>query len=213
MLPFIVMIVLSYLAGSIPTAIIVSRIVMKDDIRNHGSKNAGATNVYRVMGWKAALVVSLVDIGKGVLATLLISKLGMGVTSLDSVLIQLIAGFAAIVGHIYTIFAGFKGGKGVWTAFGVVVGLIPVAALSALVIFIIVVSVTRIVSVASMSAAICVPVILVLQKYVFHQNLSMILIYTGIVLAALIIFTHRANIGRLIRGEENKFSKSSKKDN
>ena len=212
MFPFILMIVLSYLAGSIPTAIIVSRIVMKDDIRNHGSKNAGATNVYRVMGWKTALVVSIVDIGKGVLSTLVISKLGMGTISIDPVLVQLISGFSAIFGHIFTIFAGFKGGKGVWTAFGVLVGLVPVAALSALVIFILVVVICRIVSVASMSAAIGVPVILILQKYVFHQNISMILIYTGIILALLILFTHRANIGRLIRGEENKFSKPKKDD-
>lgn len=211
MLSFILMIVLSYLAGSIPTAIIVGRIVLKDDIRNHGSKNAGATNVYRVMGWKPALVVSLVDVGKGMAATLIISKLGMGIFDVDPVLIQLIAGFAAILGHIFTIFAGFKGGKGVWTAFGVVVGLIPVAALSALGIWIIVVAISRIVSLASMIAAVSVLIILLLQKFVFNQNVSMILIWTGVVLAALILFTHRANIGRLMRGEENKFG-SGKKD-
>ncbi len=211
MLSFILMIVLSYLAGSIPTAIIVSRIVLKDDIRNHGSKNAGATNVYRVMGWKPALIVSLVDIGKGMAATLLISKSGMGVVAVDPVLIQLIAGFSAILGHIFTLFAGFKGGKGVWTAFGVVVGLIPVAALSALGVWIIVVAVSRIVSLASMIAAVSVPVILFLQRNMLNQHVSMILIWTGVVLAALILFTHRANIGRLMRGEENKFG-SKKKD-
>ncbi len=211
MLAFILMIILSYLAGSIPTAIIVSRIVLKDDIRNHGSKNAGATNVYRLMGWKPALVVSLVDIGKGMAATLFISRLGMGGFEMDLVLIQLMAGFSAILGHIFTLFAGFKGGKGVWTAFGAFVGLIPVAALCALVIWIIVVVLSRIVSLASMIAAISVPVIILLQKNIFNQEISLILVWTGVILAVLILFTHRANIGRLMRGEENKFG-SQKKD-
>jgi glycerol-3-phosphate acyltransferase PlsY len=152
MLSILLIVVLGYLAGSIPTAIIAGRIVMKDDIRNHGSKNAGATNVFRVMGWKPALAVVLIDVGKGVLATLLISRLRIDPVSLDPLLVQVIAGSASIIGHVWTVFAGFKGGKGVGTAFGVFLGIAPVPVLITLGVWLAVVFYTRIVSVSSLAA-------------------------------------------------------------
>ena len=210
MLSLFIIIILSYLVGSVPTAIIASRIVMKDDIRNHGSGNAGATNVFRVMGWKPALVVVLIDIGKGTLATLLISRMGAASIPLDQTLVQIVAGAAAIVGHVWTVFAGFRGGKGVGTAFGVLVGLAPLASLVALGVWLLLVVTTRIVSVGSLSAGIVFSVVLFVQRYVFDGEVADGLLVLGVLLGILVVATHRSNIRRLLRGEEHRFG--SKKE-
>ncbi len=208
----ILILFLSYLAGSIPTAVWTSRVLMKDDIRNHGSKNAGATNVFRVMGWKPALFVILVDMAKGLFAVLWISQIRVDVIPppFSGSFIQIAAGLAAILGHIWTLFAGFKGGKGVGTAFGVLVALIPIPSLAALGIWIVLVWRTRIVSVASIAAAISLPVTILIQG-AFGAEISGLYLWISIIMAALIVFTHRANIGRLIRGEENRFGSGSDK--
>ena len=198
-------VILAYLAGSIPTAVWTSRILLKDDIRNHGSGNAGATNVFRVMGWKPALFVVLVDMGKGVLATMVIARLGMRSLSLDPVWVQILTGIAAILGHVWTVFAGFRGGKGVGTAFGVLLGLAPVAFLASGVVWLVLVFSTRVVSVASISAGIVFPIALFIQRYGFHSDIHYALLYLSVFLAVLILLTHRSNIQRLIRSEENKF--------
>jgi len=203
MFSILIVIVLSYLAGSIPTAIITSKLILKDDIRNHGSKNAGATNVFRVMGWKPALIVMLIDISKGMAAVLFISQLGGN--SLDSGSLQIIAGLSAIIGHIWTVFAKFKGGKGVGTAFGVLVSLTPLASLVALVIWIMLVLITRIVSIGSIAAGLVFPLTLLVQRYCFAVEIENSLIGLGILLGFMIIITHRANIQRLIKGQEHKF--------
>jgi glycerol-3-phosphate acyltransferase PlsY len=211
MLYLLVILILSYLAGSIPTAIIVSRIVMKDDIRNHGSRNAGATNVFRVMGWKPALFVVLVDVGKGTLAVLLIAKIGQGSVPLDTTLIRILAGFAAIIGHIWTVFAGFRGGKGMGTAFGVLIALAPVASLVCVGVWLILVFTFRIVSVGSMAAGIVFPTVIIIQKYVLNNSIHDALVGMAILLGVLVFVTHRSNIRRLLKGEENRFGK--KKEN
>jgi glycerol-3-phosphate acyltransferase PlsY len=207
----LIILILSYLAGSIPTAIIVSRIVMKDDIRNHGSGNAGATNVFRVMGWRPALFVVLVDVGKGTLAVLLIAKLGQGSVPLDTTLIQILAGLAAIIGHIWTVFAGFRGGKGMGTAFGVLIALAPVASLVCVGVWLILVFTFRIVSVGSMAAGIVFPTVIIVQKYVLNNSIHDALVGMAILLGVLVFVTHRSNIRRLLKGEENRFGK--KKEN
>ncbi len=208
MFSLILIIALSYLAGSIPTSIMVSKYFYGFDIRTKGSKNAGGTNVFRILGWKPGLLVILVDIGKGVLATLLISQIRIGgetLASIPPVLIQLLAGIAAIVGHIWTIFAGFKGGKGVGTAAGVFISLYPVAILICFLIWISLVLFVRIVSVASMIAAICLPITLFIMKTFFQTPVHLILFYLSILLAILIVFTHRSNVRRLLQGTENRF--------
>jgi acyl phosphate:glycerol-3-phosphate acyltransferase len=211
MLSILLIVIISYLAGSIPTAVIASRILMKDDIRNHGSKNAGATNVFRVMGWKPALAVVLIDVGKGVLATLLVSKLRIDPVALDPLLLKVIAGTASIIGHVWTVFAGFKGGKGVGTAFGVFLGIAPIPVLITLGVWLIVVFTTRIVSVSSLAAAVCLPVSLWIQKRFFKPETPAVLLWITIGLAALIFFTHRSNIKRLLRGEEHRFGSKKEK--
>ena len=157
MLSLIVIIVLSYLAGSIPTSIIMSRLTRGFDIRDHGSGNAGATNAIRVLGWKIGIIVIIVDVGKGVLATLLISKLRIDPIPVSYNLVQIIAGLSAVLGHIWTIFAGFKGGKGVGTAAGMLFSLYPIAGIICVIIFGVVLLVGRYVSLASMTAAISLP--------------------------------------------------------
>jgi len=211
MYSLVLVLFLSYLAGSIPTAIWTGRVLMKDDIRNHGSKNAGATNVFRVMGWKPALFVVLVDMGKGLLAVLVLSGIRIDVIPFGVHVVQILAGVAAILGHIWTIFAGFKGGKGVGTAFGVLVALMPVPALAAIFIWIVLVWLTRIVSVGSIFAALSLPFTLMIQRAMGVQVLTLYFII-AVAMAGLIVFTHRANIGRLLRGEENRFGSQKQKN-
>ena len=203
-------IILSYIAGSFPTAIIAGRIILKDDIRNYGSKNAGATNVFRIMGWKPAVSVLLVDIAKGAAAVLFISKIGFASEILDPVTVKILCGISAIAGHIWTVFAGFKGGKGVGTAFGALLSLTPVPSLIAFLAWLIIVIVFRIVSLASLTAGIVLPLVLIIQKYLLHSEVPYQLLILSIVLCVLIFVTHRSNIKRLINGQENKFGRSEK---
>lgn len=209
MLSLLLILLLSYLAGSIPTAIMASRLVMKDDIRNHGSRNAGATNVYRVMGWKPALVVVLIDIGKGVLAALLISRLRIDPLSWHPVLVQIAAGTAAILGHVWTVFAGFRGGKGVGTAAGVFLSIAPLPVLAALAVWLILLFSTRIMSVASLAAALTLGISLTVQKTLFRPDIPGFLVTGTWAVVALIVFTHRSNLRRLARGEELRLGSSS----
>lgn len=198
----ITIIVLSYLAGSIPTSIICSKLFRGIDLREHGSGNAGGTNAIRVLGWKIGVFVMLIDVGKGVLATLLISQIRIDPVDLSPNIVQIIAGMSAIFGHIWTIFAGFKGGKGVGTAAGMLFALYPIAGFVCLVIFFLVLLTTRYVSLSSMSAAVAFPIVVLLFKN--WRGYSGELIYFAVFIAVLIVFTHRSNIKRLLKGEESK---------
>lgn len=204
MVHFLIMIVLSYLLGSFPTAIVTGKILKGIDIRQHGSGNAGATNVFRVLGWKAGLFVLLVDIAKGFFATVLVYKIALGAFSIDAVILQIVAGLAATMGHIWTIFAGFKGGKGVGTGAGMIVGLVPGAVLAGLIIFIITVSLTRYVSLGSILASLTIPVYLFGKHFLLYRQVPVALLIFSLLVPVLIILTHRSNISRLLKGEENK---------
>jgi len=207
MISFIVIFLLSYLTGSIPTSIIVGKVLRGIDIREHGSGNAGGTNVFRVLGWKPGVFVMAVDVGKGVVATLLISQIRIDPlpVAIDPVLMKLFAGIFTILGHIWTIFAWFRGGKGVGTAAGVFVALYPVAILICAVIWGSMLLTTRIMSMSSMTAALCLPITLFIMKQFWGVELHPVLFALSIVLALLIVFTHRSNIKRLINREENRF--------
>jgi len=205
-------IILSYFVGSFPTAIIAGKIVLKDDIRKYGSKNAGATNVFRIMGWKPALIVLLIDIGKGAAAVLFISKIGMNSGTVDADIIRILSGMAAICGHIWTVFAGFKGGKGVGTAFGALLALTPLPSLIAFGVWLLIVLLIRIVSLGSIAAGLTIPAVLLIQKYIIHKHVSTPLMILGFVLGVLILITHRTNIKRLIKGTENKFGSKNNTD-
>lgn len=208
-------IILSYLVGSIPNSIIVSKLTRGIDIRNYGSGNAGGTNVMRVLGWKQGLFVILLDALKGVVAVVFIARLHYGnipfnnATPFDDfTLVQIIAGIAAVIGHIWTIFAGFKGGKGIATALGMLIMVMTVDMLIALGVFILVVTVSRYVSLGSIMAAITVPLALVIRENVFNANVQgyHTLLPFIISLSMLVIYTHRKNVVRLLNGSESKIS-------
>ncbi|MDZ7289465.1 MAG: glycerol-3-phosphate 1-O-acyltransferase PlsY [candidate division KSB1 bacterium] len=206
----IAVIALGYLLGSIPSAVIVGKIVRgwDFDIRNEGSGNPGGTNVFRVLGWKPALVVTFVDVFKGVVATLWVPTWQpFGTAYVDATVLPILTGLAAVCGHIWTVFAGFRGGKGVGTAGGMIIALYPVAAVICLVIFVVVIYATRYVSVASMTAALSLPIVLWLMQEFFDQDVPDALFLFSMLVSILIVFTHRKNIRRLIEGTENRFGK------
>jgi glycerol-3-phosphate acyltransferase PlsY len=211
MLNILLTLFIAYLIGSLPTALIAGKLLKKIDIREHGSGNAGATNVFRVLGWKAGLVVLLIDMFKGLASVWWIP--GLAVVNPESfIYIQIFAGVAAIAGHIWTIFAKFRGGKGVGTAAGVFIGLQPGPVMICLIIFIGVVYKTRYVSLGSMIAAFLLPIILLVQKFFLLVEIPIPMIVLSILLAVLIIVTHRSNINRLIQGTESEFSFGKKKE-
>ena len=208
MISLLSILILSYLVGSTPTSIIVGKILKGIDIRDYGSGNAGGTNAFRVLGWKAGVFVSLVDIAKGTFATVVISKIYIDALPFDNTaLIMILAGVCAILGHTYTIFARFKGGKGVGTAAGMLIGLFPIAFLICLIVFAIILFSTGIVSISSMAAAVTLPIALLVIDNLFSKNVDTTLTIFSIIIPFFIIFTHRSNIKRLIKGEEQSFEK------
>ena len=214
MLSLVVILVLSYLAGSIPGSVWVGRWLYGIDVRDHGSGNAGATNVFRVLGWKAGILSALVDLGKGlfaagVIATIRLDDLPSGLEFWHiETFVRLLAGIAAIIGHMFPVWARFKGGKGVNTAAGVLFALTPITMWIVLGVFVVVLFSSRYVSLASMSAAVSFPTAVAIRKYVFHTDaLDPSLLIFGIIFAVGIIIAHRANIKRLLNGTENRVRK------
>ena len=210
MLNLVIGLVVSYLMGSVPTSLLAGRLLKGIDIRQHGSGNAGATNTFRVLGWKAGLVVLLIDMAKGLIPTVWVAQAAGSTLGGEPMLYQIACGLAAVFGHIWTIFAGFKGGKGVGTGAGMIIGLAPVPVLICIVVFALVVGVTRYVSLGSILASITLPIVVWTQKLMLGMAVSTPLLVLSVFIPALIIFTHRSNVGRLLRGEESKiqFKKS-----
>jgi glycerol-3-phosphate acyltransferase PlsY len=216
MMPLALVVVLSYFVGSFPTSIIVTKLVRGLDIRNHGSGNAGGTNVMRVLGYKMGIFVIAVDILKGYIATMIVTKLMYGpfpfpnaTPFTDVTLMRIIAGCMAILGHVWTAFGGFRGGKGIATAGGVLLGLATIEALIALGVFSIVVILFRYISLGSISAAVAFPLTMFFRHNLFHAELQgyNTLIFFSIGISLLLLYTHRANIRRLLDGTEHRFSR------
>lgn len=217
MFTIILILLLSYLVGSIPTSIIVSKSVAGIDIRDYGSGNAGGTNVFRVLGWKYGILVILLDAFKGVVAVVFIARLFF-LTELpfenpspfdDFTFVQLLAGISAVIGHVFTVFAGFRGGKGMATAVGMAASLMTIDVLIAAAIFLIMIIKFRYVSLGSISAAISLPIILFIRENLFHVHIQgyHTLIAFSIFIALFIIYTHRSNIQRIIAGKENRIKR------
>ena len=200
----------SYVTGSIPTSIIVSKVFKGIDIREHGSGNAGATNVFRVLGWKQALIVVVVDIFKGWLpAAIYSTSLFQGQPIEETGVLQILCGFAAVLGHTYTIFAEFKGGKGVGTLGGMLLALFPVSVPLCLIVFAVVLILTGYVSVGSILASAALPIFLfILPPLGFADTAPLSLLIFSLLVPWFIIFTHRSNISRLRSGAENRFEKA-----
>jgi len=198
----------AYLLGSVPTAVWVGKKFHGIDVREHGSGNAGATNVIRVLGWKTGVPVLLIDVLKGLLAAMLpvfFNLAGQGTALLTN--LQILAGVAAVIGHIFPVYAGFRGGKGVATIFGVLLAIHPLLTLSCIGVFLSVLLITGYVSISSMIAGIAFPVLL----FLFFDTPSVYFKVFSLVVAVAILITHRKNISRLWKGEESKLIRKAKK--
>jgi len=220
MINLAIVVVLSYILGSLPTAVLFSKWKHGFDIRTKGSGNAGGTNVFRVLGWKSGILVMAIDFAKGFVATVLIARLFWDPTLPfynrtpfdDFTIIQMICGGAAIIGHIWTAFAGFRGGKGIATGAGMLLGVTPVEFGISASVFFIVFMAYKYVSLGSISAAVAFPATLFIRFNIFgdeiHSYKTLIMFSLGV--ALLLIYSHRANIRRLIEGTENRVSQAAK---
>lgn len=196
-----ILLVFAYLIGSIPTALIVSRNFFKIDIREYGSGNMGATNTFRVLGSKFGTIVMIGDVLKGMLAVALYNLLPYYISNpIDRTNLMIGLGLAAVVGHIYPIWAQFKGGKGVATLFGMVLAIQPLVAVNCVGVFLLVLYLTRYVSLSSIIAGIALPICVL---WIYNEEEVFYRVF-AITVSALIILTHQKNIGRLIRGNEGR---------
>ncbi len=215
MLSLVFVIIASYLIGSIPSGIIVSKLFRGIDIRTQGSGNMGSTNAFRVLGWKLGLIVQILDLAKGIGAVVLASYIFNGLPFHnatpfeDATIFRIIAGVSAVLGHIFTVFAGFKGGKGISTAAGMLIGIAPIELAVAFGAFVLVVTLSGYISLGSIIAAIIFPFTMFLRENAFGVEITgyQTLIVFSIMLSLLLIYTHRANIQRLMEKRENKFEK------
>lgn len=190
--------VASYLLGAVPTSYLAGRLFRGIDLREHGSRNLGATNLYRVLGWRFAIPVGLLDAAKGLIPVLVFAP---RVSS--SELFALVAGLIAVVGHAFSVFVGFKGGKGVATAAGVMLGLTPAALGVAAAVWVALVYLTGYVSVASIAAAALFPV----AVFLIDRPARPAMLWLDVAVAAVIVWLHRGNIHRLLNGTESRFGR------
>ncbi len=206
MISLILIMLIAYLMGSIPTSIIVGKLTKGIDIREYGSGNAGGTNAFRVLGWQAGLFVSIFDVFKGFAATYWVSQLRFDPLPFENQsMIMILAGVAAILGHTFTVFAGFRGGKGVATGAGLIIAIAPLSVILCLLTFALLLFSTGIVSISSISAAIMLPISLWLVAVIRHQPIDTTLLVFSLIIPLFIIFTHRTNLQRLLHGTENRF--------
>mgnify|MGYP003803122813 FL=1 len=193
----------SYLIGSFSSAVWIGKWFFGIDVREHGSKNAGATNTFRVLGYKAGIPVFILDVLKSFISVNFIIFIPEIITYSEIYYgIKILFGICAVTGHIFPIYTRFKGGKGVASMLGLVIALQPTAAGITFAVFIFVFLITRIVSLSSISAAIAFPIII----YLLEKNDSLTLTIFSLIATVIIIFTHKLNIKRLIAGEEKKIS-------
>ena len=197
----LMLVVLAYFLGSIPTSIWVSKSVFGIDIRDYGSGNPGATNTFRVLGSKWGTFVMIADITKGVIATSLYILIPFYIENeLARTNFMIVLGLVAVLGHIFPIWADFKGGKGVATILGMALAIQPIVALICIVVFLITLFTTRFVSLSSMLASV---VFMVLILFIFKEKETSYRVF-AIIVALMVVVTHQKNIGRLLNGKENK---------
>jgi len=196
-------VLIAYLFGSIPTSVWWGKAFHGMDVREHGSRNAGATNTFRVLGWRSGVPVLLIDIAKGFIPVRSLPNLStLQPDSPEWMWLRVALVIAAVVGHLYPVFSGFRGGKGVATSLGGILAVHPGAAGICVAVFVLVFLLSRYVSLGSLCAALTFPVAVAL----IYQETSAVKVGFAIVLCLLVFFTHRQNIGRLLRGEEGRMS-------
>ena len=205
MVAYIIIAIVAYLIGSVSFSVIFSKKFAGFDVREKGSKNAGTTNVLRTVGKKAAVLTLLCDVLKGVVAVLIAFLIGLWVEGVNRALLLQIAGICVVLGHLFPIFFKFKGGKGVATSLGVLLTINWQIGLICLVFAIVIMALTKMVSLGSIMAAILFPVLTIFigQNYLVPDANYVVF---GIILAALVVFLHRTNIQRILEGKENKLS-------
>ncbi|MBK6760616.1 MAG: glycerol-3-phosphate 1-O-acyltransferase PlsY [Ignavibacteria bacterium] len=215
-LRLIIIIVQSYLIGSIPNALIIGKRFFGIDVRTVGSGNMGSTNVFRTLGWKAGIAVQLLDIAKGLVAVLLVAYFFDSEMPFvnrtpfeDETIVGLIAGFSAVVGHMFSFMAGFKGGKGMNTSLGMLIAVAPVEVAVGLGIFLVILFASGYVSLGSIAAAVIIPSTMAFRYNVLGVSIEgyHTLVVVLIALSSLVIYAHRSNVKRLIAGTENRFQK------
>ncbi len=199
--------VLAYLIGSIPTGIIVSKKFSNIDIQSEGSRNIGATNVARLLGKKFGALTLLGDVAKGIIPVILAAWwMGPDNTGVE-IWVSLVALFC-VIGHMYPIFLKFKGGKGIATSTGVFLVIAPLGVLLNILVFLIVLAKWRFVSLGSLSAALCMPILVALFPNSMFPN-PKVFVSLAVVVSILILYRHRENMKRLVRGEERKWGRSA----
>lgn len=196
----ILLLLAAYLLGSVPTAVWIGKFFYKIDVREYGSGNAGATNTFRVLGKKAGIPVLMIDVLKGFIAVNLAYISNYVPQSNQFINLELVLGIASLIGHIFPIFAQFRGGKGIATLLGIVLAVHLMGALIAIGIFILVLLISSYVSLSSMIAAVLFPVIVI---FVFKETVPSLIIFS-ILIAIMVLITHQKNIERLLRKEESK---------
>jgi glycerol-3-phosphate acyltransferase PlsY len=205
---YIIVFLIAYLLGSVPTAVWIGRLFHKIDIREHGSGNAGTANTIRVLGWKTGIPVLLIDVLKGFLAAMLPYFFGLAEPRTATITnLQIFSGMLAVAGHIFPVFANFRGGKGVATVFGVLLALNPLLTIMCFGVFLCIFLLSGYVSLSSMSAGIAFPIFL----FLFFDTPSLLFKVFSILIAIALLITHEKNILRLIKGEEPKLIRKNHK--
>ncbi|WP_306552280.1 glycerol-3-phosphate 1-O-acyltransferase PlsY [Daejeonella sp.] len=204
--------ILAYLFGSIPTAVWIGQAFYGIDVREYGSGNAGATNTFRVLGKKAGIAVMVLDILKGYTATNLAYLIGLSVTgpqdSVQFVNYQLALGVTAVMGHLFPVFAGFRGGKGIATLFGMILAVHTGAALICVLTFVVVLLISKYVSLSSILSGFSFPLSVI---FIFQSPIRSVVLY-GMCICVLILITHQKNIERLLKGKESKVDLLKRKE-
>ena len=199
------LLVLSYLLGAFPSAVIVGRALRGIDVRQHGSGNAGATNAWRVLGWRGGLPVAVMDVAKGAAAAAGISRLPLGPVPVDGETVAILCGLAAVLGHVFPVYTRFRGGKGVATAGGMLIATAPIPVACTAVVFALALFTSGTVSLGSILAAMTIPVSALLLDRFTTLHYPPLLIGLTVGLALFLVYTHRANLVRLAKGEERTF--------
>ena len=205
---YIVIAIIAYLIGSISFSVIISKKMAGFDVREKGSGNAGTTNVLRSVGKKAAVITLVCDVLKGVVAVLIALLAGVIIKDLDKALLVQLAGVFVIIGHTFPVFFKFKGGKGIATSLGVLLIINWQIGLICLVFALLLMALTRMVSVGSIAAAVLFPVLVLFinQNYIVAESSNWSYLIFSVVIALLVIFNHRTNLKRIFTGTENKLS-------
>lgn len=197
----LILIIVAYLLGSIPTALIISKRFFGIDIRDYGSGNMGATNTFRVLGSRYGTIVMIIDMMKGLAAVMLYNFISFYThNEVERTNFMVGLGLAAVVGHIFPLFAGFRGGKGVATLFGMLLGMQPIVAISCVGVFLLVLYLTRYVSLSSILAAVMLPICVL---WIWNEHEVVYRVF-ALLVAGLVVLTHKKNIGRILRGVESR---------